>query len=302
MRSPTSEDVGAIAAVLLADDLADTGHSDYDEDFVRAQWANPGFDPAEDSWLVLGPEGIAIASGNVMPEGETGLKSWGVVHPEHRGLGIGSELLERIEARATERLGGVAGAHLHHAINDVDEAARAMLLARGYAFARSFRHMQVDLDGHQDPGDPPAGIAIRGIDPDVDLVRAHAIFVETFVGGWGYRVIPFDEWRALEVDTPGFDPSLWLLATDGDEVVGALNAIVWGDRGWIGELGVREPWRGRGIASAMLRRSFATFAGHGLPRVMLNVESENPTGAVAVYEKVGMRVVRGFDVYEKPID
>jgi len=48
----------------------------------------------------------------------------------------------------------------------------------------------------------------------------------------------------------------------------------------VGELGVLAPWRGRGIASALLGRAFATFASRGLPRVMLNVDSENSTGAV----------------------
>jgi hypothetical protein len=32
---------------------------------------------------------------------------------------------------------------------------------------------------------------------------------------------------------------------------------------------------------------------------MLNVDSENSTGAVRLYERVGMRTVRGWDVYEK---
>jgi len=301
MRSPTLEDMGAIAAVLLADDRVDTGQSDYDEDFVRDQWSTPGFDPAEDAWVVLGPDGAVVGSGNVMPDGETRLKSWGVVHPGHRSLGIGSALLDRMETRAAERLAGVGGATFHHSINDVDAAARAMVLGRGYAFVRSFRHMQVDLDGPRDPGEPPAGIELRGIEPERDLPRAHAIFVQAFEGEWGYRVIPFEEWRSLEVDRPGFDPSLWLLAADDGETVGALNAVVWGDRGWIGELAVRAPWRGRGIGSALLRRSFAIFAERGLPRVMLNVDFENTAGAMALYEKVGMRAVRGFDVYEKPI-
>ena len=300
IRSPALDDVGAMDTVLLADDLVDTGQSDYDEDFVRDQWSIPGFDPAEDAWLVLGPDGAVVASGNVMPDGDERLKSWGLVHPAHRGLGIGSALLDRMEARAAERLAGVAGATLHHAIDDVDEAARAMVLARGSAFVRSFRHMQIDLDGPRDPGEPPPGIVIRGIDPERDLARAHAIFLEAFREEWGYRVIPFEEWRGLEIEIPGFDAGLWLLATEGGEPVGALNAVVRGDRGWIGEFGVRRAWRGRGIGSALLRRSFATFAERGLPRVMLNVDFENPTGAMALYEKVGMRVVRGFDVYEKP--
>jgi GNAT superfamily N-acetyltransferase len=301
LRRPTHTDVGAIADVLIADDLADTGQHVYDADFVRDQWAVQGFDPAEDAWVVLGPADVVVAAGNVLPDGDTRLKSWGVVHPEHRGLGIGLALLELIEARASERLTGVAGATFEHSINDVDEAARAMVLARGLSLVRSFRHMQIDLDGPRDPGTSPAGVVIRGIGSESDLERAHAIFVETFRDEWGYRVIPFEEWRALEVEIPGFDPSLWLLATQGGETVGALNAIGREDREWIGELGVLRPWRGRGIGTTLLRRSFATFAQRGMPRVMLNVDFENPTGAMALYEKVGMRPVRGFDVYEKPI-
>lgn len=301
IRPATHDDAQAVGAVLLADDQPGTERSVYDEDFVRVQWATPGFEPASDAWVVLGPQGSVVAAANAIPEGETQLKSWGVVHPDHRGLGIGSTLLDRLRARVAERLAGVPGATFQHSIDDVDEAARAMLLARGLTLVRSFRHMQVDLDGPRDPGPMPPGIRLRDLDPRTDLPAAHAVFVEVFEDQWGYRVIPFEEWLEHEVDTPGFDPSLWLLAADGDEIVGALNAVVVGDRGWIGELGVREAWRGRGIASAMLRRSFATFAERGLPRVTLNVDFENPTGAMALYEKVGMRPVRGYDVYEGPI-
>jgi ribosomal protein S18 acetylase RimI-like enzyme len=251
--------------------------------------------------VVLGPDDALVAAGNVLPDGETRLKSWGVVHPEHRGLGIGSALLNLMQARAAERLTGVAGATFHHSLNDVDEAARALVLARGFTFVRSFRHMQIDLEGPREPGEPPAGIELRGVRSEADLARAHAIFLEAFEDEWGYRVIPFEEWRSLEVETSGFDASLWLLATQGEQAVGALNAVVSGDRGWIGELGVRRAWRGRGIGAALLRRSFAMFAERGLPRVMLNVDFENPTGAMRLYEKVGMRAVRGYDVYEEPI-
>jgi mycothiol synthase len=69
----------------------------------------------------------------------------------------------------------------------------------------------------------------------------------------------------------------------------------------VGELGVLAPWRGRGIASAMRRRAFATFASRGLLRVMLNADSEKSTGAVRLYEGVGMRSVRAWDVYEKRV-
>ncbi len=301
IRPPAFDDVDAVAAVLLADELADVAPPVYDADFVRAWWSSPGSDLAADAWLVVGPDGATVAHASVVPDGDARLKSWGVVHRDHRGLGLGSMLLDLLEARATARLGPVSGGALDHSIDDADDAARAMVLGRGFSFVRSFRHMLIDLDGPRHPGTAPTGIEIRGIDPEEDLARAHAIFVDAFADEWGYREIPFAEWRSLEVDIPAFDPSLWLLATDGDAVVGALSAVAQDGRGWVGELGVRRAWRGRGIGSALLRRTFATFADRGMPRVMLNVDFDNPTGAMRLYERVGMRAVRGYDIFEKPI-
>ena len=86
--------------------------------------------------------------------------------------------------------------------------------------------------------------------------------------------------------------------TDG-RPVGALTANVSGDHGWVGEIGVLATHRGRGIAGALLRRSFATFAARGFGRVMLNVDAENPTGATALYEGVGMRIIKRWDLWER---
>ena len=303
IRSPSFEDVERVAEVLLADDLAETGESEFDTDFVRDQWSKPGVELSEDAWVVTDPNETIIAHTNLSPDGEGKLKSIAsVVHPEHRGRGIGSALLDRLEARASDRLRGIPAGILHTAVNVWDPAAAALVRSRGFEHVRTFRHLQIDLDGSPgDPGDSPAGIEIRGIEPERDLRRIHAIFLEAFSQEWGYRVIPFEEWVGLEVETASYDPSLWLLATDGDEAVGALSGVVWGHRGWVGELGVRPPWRGRGIASALLRRAFATFASRGLARVMLNVDSENSTGAVRLYEGVGMRTFRAWDVYEKRV-
>lgn len=299
LRPATMDDLDAVAELLAAEDLEAAGEIFYDTDFVRFQWTKPGVDLPNDTWVAEGSDGRAIAHAIVTPDGDEVVASWGVVLPSHRGRGLGSVLLDRIERRGGERLAG--GGRLQHSVSDTDRAGAKMVTERGFRRVRTFRHMQIELDEPIPSAEPPPGIEIRAIDPDRDLRTVHAIFVEAFRDQFGYRVIPFEEWLQIDVEDPSFDPTLWLLGTEGAEPVAALSAANWADRGWIGELGVREAWRGRGIGSTLLRRSFATFAERGTPRVMLNVDSENPTGAIGVYERAGMRAVRGWDVYEKTL-
>jgi ribosomal protein S18 acetylase RimI-like enzyme len=300
IRPPTSEDIEDMTDMLVSTDLADTVTSESDADLIRDQWSSPGFQPSDDAWVITDPNRAIVSYGGRDTRWRGQDQVVGEIHHDHRGRGLGATLLDRMEARAYERLRGIPAAKLHTAVNGADASAAELVRSRAFAHVRTFRHLQMDLGGPApDPGGSPEGIAIRGIESERDLRRIHAIFVEAFSEEWGYLPIPFGEWGGNEVEVPSFDPSLWLVATAGDEAVGALTGVVWGDRGWVGELGVLAPWRGRGIASALLRRAFATFASRGLPRVRLNVDSENSTGALHLYEGVGMRTVRSWDVYEK---
>ena len=299
IRPATMDDVDAVADVLAAEDLAATGAVFYDADFVRFVWSGGVIDMQSDTWVIEAPDGCVVGHANIGRETEDVAEAWGIVHPDHHGLGIGSLLLDLVDARAAELL--TAGGRLQQAVSDTEPVAPRMLRARGFERVRSFRHMEIDLDCMTPPSDAPAGIQIGPIDPERDLPKVKSLFDEAFRGEWGYSEISFEQWRTHNTEDRDFDPSLWLLATEDSEPVGALTAVVSGDRGWVLELAVRSAWRGRGIGSAMLRRSFASFAERGLPRVMLNVDSENPTGAVGVYERVGMRAVRGWDVYERAL-
>jgi mycothiol synthase len=297
-RAPTPDDLDAVAEVLVAGDLHDVGQSVLDADFLLDQWSRVGFDLGSDAWLVVHGEEAIVGYGQARRKGPTVVESWGVVYPGHRGRGIGTWLLARIRKRASELLAGVPSARFRHAINAGDRAAAATLAASGLRPVRHFWHMQIDLAAGFEPGPTPKGIRISGIDPRVHLPAVHAVLEEAFADHWGHHREPFDQWAKQQTGSPSYDPTLWLLATEGGKPAGALTASVAGDRGWVDQLGVLAPWRGRGIGGALLRRSFATSVRRGLQRILLNVDADNPTGATNLYEHVGMRVVNRWDVWE----
>ena len=125
--------------------------------------------------------------------------------------------------------------------------------------------------------------------------------MEAFADDPGDHPEPFDEWSEGHLARPTYDPTLWFVARDRGAVVAAAIARASDDGGWVDWLAVLPTHRSRGIGHALLRRAFATFAARGLRRVLLNVDAENVTGATAVYERAGMRVVNRWDLWERGI-
>jgi len=156
-------------------------------------------------------------------------------------------------------------------------------------------------------GDPPPTPSLpeaMWIEPfSLSLARPfHDALDEAFQDHWEHQTRAFEEWWEERRNAPDFDPTLWFLVRDGDEVAAAVrNDPFRSGGGWVGALGVRRPWRGRGLAKALLLYSFGEFYRCGVTRVSLGVDAASPTGAARLYESLGMHVELEQIVYEKEL-
>ncbi len=158
------------------------------------------------------------------------LNGWGVVHPDNRGRGLGSALLDLVEKRAMEHAAlAPPDEPVIHATNVAapDEAAHELLRRRGFNLVRRFWGMDGDMPPkNPSPSAPAKGITIRTFLRGQDESDVHGAFEEAFAEHFGHVPWPFDDWIATRIQSEGFDPRLWYLAVDGDRIVGALAGNV----------------------------------------------------------------------------
>ena len=167
---------------------------------------------------------------------------------------------------------------------------------RGYRLWRSSYNMSIDL-GEAAPEVPrePDGITFH-LYRDEDEEPLRVALNEAFAEDPFHHEMTSAHFREFFLRKRAFDPSLWLLAWDAQELAGFMLAFPErpgeDDLGWIEVLGVRKPWRRRGLGEALLRSAIGELHERGLRRVGLGVDAENESGALKLYQRVGMGVVR----------
>jgi mycothiol synthase len=302
VRAAHRGDFDRVVALIRAADIADWGEPDFTAEHLRVEWSLRDLDLATDTWLV---EGETEACGYGWLLGRANhrqLDGWLVVHPEHRGRGIGEWLLDLADRRAAEHAGAApAGSPvvIHQNTIEPDREIAEILTSGGYRRVRSSFEMRVRLQPPVDQRRVPDGIQVRTFDRGRDARAVHAALEAAFADHFGYVPHPFEEWVDMRIASPHFDQTLWFLALDGPRVAGALIGSIEEGVGWVHSLGVVPERRGRGIGECLLRRSFAAFAGRGVVEVTLEVDAQNETGAVALYERVGMHEHRRYLTFER---
>jgi len=294
VRRVTLDDAPAIDELITAADVAVQGWSESSVPELLGWWRM--MDLEHSSWVLHDGDSVA-AYGAGFAHGDT-FELDGFVHPDYEGRGLGAWLLAQAEERARE----LGKPKLYTFALAADTQAHRLFEQCGMRDLRRYYRMSIDLDVEPPEPEWPDGLRVGTFEPD-DAESFHSAMGEAFADEWNFVHMPFEEWRELRfVKDPDFDPTLWFIVRDGDEIAAVMrNEPDRSGAGFVGAIGVRRPWRKRGIALALLQLAFAEFHRRGKRRVALGVDAENPTGATRLYERAGMQVAFEVVTYGKEL-
>jgi mycothiol synthase len=316
LRPVKMNDVDSVVAMLNAEAKQTLGVEKFTLDMFLPEWTTPHFDLERDTRLVLAPDGCVAGYYEVwdLDDPHVQIYCWGGVHPVHTGKGIGTFLLKWAELRARQAIPlAPAEARVKLLVDALDIKPQAHELYRscGFQLVRHSWRMVTDLNGPIPQPQWPAEITLRTMQVGQDERAVFAASREAFQDHWGHVERPFEEeyarWLHHNKSRQDFDPTLWFLAMDGEQIAGiCLCRMTTHDdpqMGWVSVLAVRKPWRQRGLGLALLYNAFAEFKRRGKSKAGLGVDAENLTGATRLYQRAGMRSDpnRQFSLYEKEL-
>jgi ribosomal protein S18 acetylase RimI-like enzyme len=308
-------DYPAVVAVIEGSKEADQiEHTETLEDIACHYRHLMNCDPYQDVLLVE-MNGKVIGHARVWwiqrSDGTRTYNHFAILLPYWRGQNIRQAMLRHNERRLRE----IASAHpkdmprfLEVWAGDAEVDWVSLLVKEGYKPIRySFEMVRPNLEDI--PNLPlPEGLEVRPAKPE-HYRSIYGAAVEAFQDHWGaigWREEEFKEWQEQSF----FSPDLWQVAWDGDEVAGMIlnfihkkeNKEFNRKRGYTETICVRRPWRKKGLARALLARSFKVLKDQGMAEAALGVDAENISGALRLYESTGFRTVKRHATYRKPLD
>jgi mycothiol synthase len=270
-------------------------------------------DPAMDV-LVVEHDGRIVGYGRVgwreELDGQRVYEAISFTDPGRPIEGLLTGIHDTMEARARE----VAAAHppgpkvLESGTAETAHEREALLRSRGYEPVRyGYEMIRPNLDDLLD-APLPDGLEVRKVKPE-HLRAIWEADVEAFRDHWGAWLQGEAEYQQFLDDPLQGDTTLWQVAWDRDQVAGMVRAYVNDEenarygrkRGYVENISVRRPWRRRGLARALIAATFPVLRARGMTEGALGVDTENPSGALRVYESCGFVAVSRSTTWRKRV-
>ncbi|HLF72835.1 MAG TPA: GNAT family N-acetyltransferase [Anaerolineales bacterium] len=294
VRPAVPSDIEAVYRLIEKQNLADYGEAMITIDDLKKSWQSLDFET--DTCM-------AYTDGKLAGYAELHNGDSPYIYLEDRNnVDLGFQLLTILEEEALSRK--TEGVRLVTRISEKNKILLELFASNGYKSDLSFLIMELRLG--EAPAAPqwPEGINVRTFTPGRDEYAAYQADEEAARDKGYHAPLSFEAWvNRVGLTSERFDPGLWFLAVDGNEIVGlALNIHAREtNTGWVDHLGVRPAWRNKGIGKALLLHSFAEFQRRGVQRVKLSVDSRSLTDAPRLYESVGMSTVQQYHIYGKEL-
>jgi mycothiol synthase len=309
------EDIPSMVEVANAVRRADRNPDVATVERMRHDYAHLTNSDPEVDIVMAEVEGAVVAYGRVewrdQNDGDRAYTGYGFIHPDWRRRGLGRAMLHHNERRLREIASGHAfpgTSYLSSFADDSNAGNFALLIAEGYRRHRTFFLMvRPDLENIEEAR-LPEGLEIRPVEPEHMrplFLADNEAFLDHF-GGIDSSEEAFQRW----LGDPDFDPSLYLVAWDGDEIAAAVinsidpreNEVHGYQRGLLDSVFTRRPWRKRGVAKALISMSLLLLRDRGMTSAQLGVDETNPNAALHLYEAAGFGVDQSGSAWRKDWD
>ncbi len=303
VRRPTWDDVEAVSELLNTCDIEEYGEPDTTLDDLRTEWQAPSFHLDTDAWMVIAPGGQLVGYADMGQRQHAKIFTFVRVRPGYENQGIGQHLLQLAEAWGRQQM-TESDPELRVTLNSWassnNQLAQQRLERAAFEAIRRNWRMEIDMDVAPPEPEWPKGVTVRTFQPGMD--RQVFEMVDTaFQDHWGHMPGNFEEWRHWTIGRETFDPTLWFLAFEGEQITGGALCTTFMDIGWVDQLAVLRSWRRKGVGMALLHHAFGEFYKRGRRKVGLGVDTQNLTGAVRLYERAGMHTARQYISYQKEL-
>ena len=307
-------DVEAWAALVVAAEKVDQEGENFSAEDLAEQLDRPNLDLPRNTislWAGGRMIGYGMAHVSVSVVDVDRVRVGGTIDPEWRRRGLGTTLMRWLIQRAGELhavthpdFPGQVGTGA--ASNNV--SATSLLDSLGFKAERFFFDMRRPLDQPVPDASIGDGLRLTSYDPSYEEALRLAHF-EAFSDHWGWAPPDPAVWRSRNVGSRAFRGAQSYLVLDGETVAAYVNGYEWeadteatGVRElYIGQVGTRRAYRGRGLARATIAKVLTEAAQAGYQRAALGVDADNPTGALGLYENLGFTTHNKFTSYALPI-
>lgn len=294
VRPATMNDINAVYELIAKQRTIDFGSPLISLDDLQKRWENADLEMDTLTAFIEGE----LAGYAELRDGDAPF----IFLASRNDLDLGYQLLSLLEQKAAARADETI--ELITQISERNQPLIQLFASSGYRSNLSFTIMELKLETPPKNPEWTKGVTVRAFVTGQDEEATYRTDEEAGEDKGYHTPLTYEGWiKRMGMDRETFDPSIWFLAFEENDIVGvALNAYDRdSDTVWVDHLGVRRAWRKRGIGKALLLHSFDEFYRRGIKTVKLSVDSKSLTNAPRLYENVGMKTVQEYHIYRKEL-